>query len=43
MSVGVRGPTNLICGDGELCSWNEDGVVMKTSHDVYVVRVVGVE
>lgn len=43
MSVGVRGPTNLICGDGELCSWSEDGDVRKISYDVVGVRVVGVE
>lgn len=43
MSVRVRGPKNLICGDGELCSWSEDGVALKTSYDVFVVRVVGVE
>lgn len=43
MSVGVRGPTNLICGDGERHSWNEDGDVRKISYDVVGVRVVGVE
>lgn len=41
MSVGVRGPMILISGDGELCSWSEDGVALKTSYDVFVVRVVG--
>lgn len=43
MSVRVRGPKNLICGDGERHSWIEDGVVMRISYDVFVVRVVGVE
>lgn len=43
MSVGLRGPKNLICGDGERHSWIEDGVVMRISYDVFVVRVVGVE
>lgn len=43
MSVGLRGPTYSIYGDGERHSWNEDGDVMKTSHDVFVVYVVGVE
>lgn len=43
MSVRVRGPKNLIYGDGELCSWSEDGDVVRISYDVYVVRVVGVE
>lgn len=43
MSVGVRGPMILICGDGERHSWIEDGVVMRISYDVFVVRVVGVE
>lgn len=42
MSVGVRGPKNSICGDGELCSWSEDGDVMRISYNVFVVRVVGV-
>ena len=32
MSVELRGPTNLICGD-----------VMRISYDVFVMRVVGVE
>lgn len=32
MSVRVRGPKNLICGD-----------VMRISYDVFVMRVVGVE
>ena len=41
MSVRVRGPKNLICGDGELCLWNEDGIAMKISYDVFVVRVIG--
>lgn len=41
MSVRVRGPKNLIYGDGELCSWSEDGDVVRISYDVYVVRVVG--
>lgn len=41
MSVGVRGPTNLICGDGERHSWSEDGDVMRISYNVFVVRVVG--
>ena len=43
MSVGARGPTNSIPGDGERHWWNEDGVVMRISYDVFVVRVVGVE
>lgn len=42
MSVRVRGPKNSICGDGELCSWSEDGDVMRISYNVFVVRVVGV-
>ena len=41
MSVELRGPTNLINGDGEWCLWIEDGDVMKISYDVFVVRVVG--
>ena len=43
MSVELRGPTNLIYGDGERHSWNEDGDVRKISYDVVGVRVVGVE
>ena len=41
MSVELRGPKNSICGDGELCSWSEDGDVMRISYNVFVVRVVG--
>lgn len=42
MSVELRGPKNSICGDGELCSWSEDGDVMRTSYHAFMLCVVGI-
>ena len=42
MSVRVRGPKNLIYGDGELCSWSEDGDVVRISYDAFMLCVVGI-
>ena len=42
MSVGLRGPKNLICGDGERHSWIEDGVVMRISYHAFMLCVVGI-
>ncbi len=42
MSVGVRGPKNLICGDGQRHSWSEDADVMRTSYHAFMLCVVGI-